>query len=241
MSVDQEASKNKQSEELCFEEINGVLEAYGREIQAEHTLMSQRMTWYVTSQSFLFSAYAISGSDRNSWVNIFMIGIPVLGMLLSEFARISLWAAINVQYELIKSQNQFITEQRGRLSCAKERYLLDVYTKTTCNGWESKHSFHDTAMLPPLLIPILLMLTWPTFVFFRGWTLVSPYNEVVSFCAAAVWFGIIFHAGARLSGEFSQIERFERLSRATKMWGERKPTDNTDTTRNSNSSTEKSA
>jgi hypothetical protein len=241
MSVGQEASENKESHTLSFDEINRVLEAYGREIQAEHTLMSQRMTWYVTSQSFLFSAYAISGSNSNSWGNIFMFGIPVLGMLLSEFARMSLWAAIEVQYGLIERQNKLITEQRPRLSCAKDQFLLDLHSKTTCNGRETKHTFHDTAMLPPLLIPILLMLTWPTFVFFRGWTIEPPYNQIVIFCAAAVWCGIIFHAGARLSGGFSQIERFDRLSRATKIWGEHKPTDNTDTTRKSNSSTEKSA
>ena len=39
-----------------------VLETMRAEIQAEHTLISHRMGWYVTAQSFLMGAYAIAGS-----------------------------------------------------------------------------------------------------------------------------------------------------------------------------------
>jgi hypothetical protein len=37
------------------------------EIRAEHNLIANRMTWYVTSQSFLVSAFAISRGAAFTW------------------------------------------------------------------------------------------------------------------------------------------------------------------------------
>jgi hypothetical protein len=215
MSVDQEVCGDSPSDNLKFEDVRMVLEAYGREIQAEHTLLSHRMTWYVTSQSFLFSAYAVSGSHGNAWGSVFMIGIPVLGILLSELARRSIWAAIEAQYDLIRNQKALLGTPGLELS-AKERAVLKLLAKTTCEGRESKYSFHDAAMLPPLLIPILLMLSWPTFVFFRGLSLECFYNGFVIVSAALTFGAVAGHAITQLS-EFRRISRFKKLNRLLKI------------------------
>jgi hypothetical protein len=91
-----------------------VLEAYHREIQAEHALISHRMSWYAASQSFLFTAFAIAGG-ANDWKWFFMLGMPALGIALSELARRSIWAAISVQTDLIAAQKT-VTVHRARVT-----------------------------------------------------------------------------------------------------------------------------
>jgi hypothetical protein len=53
------------------------------EIQSEHNLIANRMTWYVTSQSFLMAAFAISGGKDYSFKWLANHFIPCLGLATS--------------------------------------------------------------------------------------------------------------------------------------------------------------
>jgi len=54
------------------------------EIRAEHVLISNRLTWYVTSQSFLVSAFAISCGSGFTWFKWFpAVLLPMIGLTAS--------------------------------------------------------------------------------------------------------------------------------------------------------------
>jgi len=54
------------------------------ESRAEHALIANRLTWYVTSQSFLVTAFAISRGAGFGWFRWFStILIPAIGLLSS--------------------------------------------------------------------------------------------------------------------------------------------------------------
>src|SRR5437870_13920101 len=71
------------------------------EIRAEHTLIANRLTWYVTSQSFLVTAFAISRASGFTWFHWFStLLLPFVGFvssalifpsILGASATIELW------------------------------------------------------------------------------------------------------------------------------------------------------
>ena len=73
-----------------------ILQAMRAEIQAEHTLLGTRMTWLVTSQAFLMTAYATASSVNHTkhWTAFFQNGLPLLGFLLSLCAVFGIVAAV---------------------------------------------------------------------------------------------------------------------------------------------------
>ena len=137
-----------------------VLESMGREIQAEHTLIAHRLNWNFTSQSFLFTAYAIAGGD-NDWRGFFQVVMPFLGIVLSGLALMAVCAALWVQDDLIGDQTRLIEKMRGRFVAANDTESadrLDDYAKTTCHGRRSGDRFHKLAMTPPFLVPVVFIL-----------------------------------------------------------------------------------
>jgi hypothetical protein len=64
------------------------------ESRAEHALIANRLTWYVTSQSFLVTAFAISrgsGFVWFRWLSTFLI--PTIGLLSSGLVFPSIFGA----------------------------------------------------------------------------------------------------------------------------------------------------
>src|SRR5256885_16413110 len=54
------------------------------EIRAEHSLIANRLTWYVTSQSFLVTAFAISRGAGFIWFHWFStLLLPLIGLISS--------------------------------------------------------------------------------------------------------------------------------------------------------------
>jgi hypothetical protein len=137
-----------------------VLKSFGAEVQAEHALIAHRMTWYATSQSFLFTAFAISG-NQNDLKYFFLVGMPALGIVLSEFARRAIWAAIFVQNDLINEQHGLMSSMRELLkNQPDELRVFEAFAKTTCCGRKTKYRLHDRAMSAPKAIPIVFMIAW---------------------------------------------------------------------------------
>ena len=142
-----------------------ILQAMRSEIQSEHTLLSHRMTWYVTSQSFLMTAYAIAWGKGHeiAWKAFFQNGIPLLGVLLSIGAWLGIFSAVWVQAHVIESQTALLEKMRKRFEDANDAQALATlndYSGTTCAGRPSKTRFHWLAMMPPCMIPAVFLLTW---------------------------------------------------------------------------------
>ncbi len=142
-----------------------LLQTMRAEIQAEHTLLSNRMAWYATSQSFLMTTYAIAwGQDHNiAWNTFFRHGIPPLGIALSICASLGIFAAVQVQAQIIKSQTKLLTIMAERFAVAKDagaQEKLEYYSGTTCAGRPSKTSSHWKAMIPQCLVPVIFLVTW---------------------------------------------------------------------------------
>jgi hypothetical protein len=118
-----------------------VLKAYSSEIQAEHVLISHRMSWYATSQAFLFAAYAAGGRGNDlKWV--LLIGMPVVGICLSILAFKSIMAAITVQNDLIDNQTQFIASMKQKLNSRLQRH--DSSNGTADQGQQARSNRRDT-------------------------------------------------------------------------------------------------
>ena len=128
-----------------------------REIHFEHTQVASRMSWYVTSQSFLFAAFAVSGSSghRFAWLSGL---IPWLGILTSLLIGFALIAAI---------------ESLGRLR-AYRREIVQGDAALLALGWLSRSRqqeswlqhfnhkawIHGLGLAPPLLMPWLFLIGW---------------------------------------------------------------------------------
>lgn len=80
----------RQIEELCGRprtfmiDVQFQYEKIRDEIRAEHSLIANRLAWYVTSQSFLVTAFAISRGNSFAWFQWFStILLPAIGLSTS--------------------------------------------------------------------------------------------------------------------------------------------------------------
>ncbi len=96
----------------------GILEIIRSEVQAEHSLISHRMTWYVTSQSFLMTAYAVSWGNGHLWPDFFHYAIPILGSLISFFTFVAVGCAVWAQWNVIKLQKTVLAGMKTRVGLA---------------------------------------------------------------------------------------------------------------------------
>lgn len=63
------------------------------EIHREHGLLSNRMSWYVTSQAFLVGAFAVGGNNGYAfrWMSYL---IPVVGIVITTLILLSIVAGL---------------------------------------------------------------------------------------------------------------------------------------------------
>ena len=69
------------------------LRALREDIQAENTLIASRVTWYVTSQAFLLTAYATSWNAGFVWPGFFHRALPIAAIVLSAVILASIMRA----------------------------------------------------------------------------------------------------------------------------------------------------
>ncbi|MFM7788069.1 MAG: hypothetical protein ACKO90_07870, partial [Microcystis panniformis] len=82
------------------------------------------MNWYVTSQSFLMAAFAVSGNNSYR-LGFLSVSLPILGILTSFIIGASLYAAIKAMNQL-KSEKKSILDQDeylGNISTFKARFV----------------------------------------------------------------------------------------------------------------------
>ena len=108
-----EIQKEILKSDLTYTEI---LKTMRDELQAEHTLISNRISWYVTSQSFLMAAFAVSlsttFSNDSSQLYFFHNAIPFLGIIISVLIWLGVVAAASAQSKLQEIQEFIVNEYR---------------------------------------------------------------------------------------------------------------------------------
>jgi hypothetical protein len=139
------------------------LDFFHKEGQFEHQLIAHRMTWYVTSQSFLMAAFAASGSNQNYLQDLFGLFIPLLGIVISVIIWISLRAADSSMKKLKDAEKKIITEfiqELEKKDQATESTELKEW-KDLQKVWYADHDpIHFQGMLPPRVIPGLFTGAW---------------------------------------------------------------------------------
>ena len=164
-----------------------VLETIRNEIQAEHSLVSHRMTWYVTSQAFLMTAYAVSFGQGQTGRGFFQFSIPLLGLLLSILAFFAVYSAVRVQRGVIKLQTKMllgmikelnllagkpdtVSDEEIDFAPSKEdtpaMKRLKIYARTTCLARDTKSRYHRLAMFMPPSIPVIFFINWVVALYF---------------------------------------------------------------------------
>src|SRR2546423_12416334 len=103
------------------------------EIRAEHSLIANRLSWYVTSQSFLVTAFAISRGAGFTWFHFFStLLLPIIGIVSSALIFPSILGACSTiklwhekQRALFAAHTEFkATFELNRASWIENRGLL---------------------------------------------------------------------------------------------------------------------
>jgi hypothetical protein len=134
------------------EEFNRLYDALRDQIKHEDDLISQRVNWFMASQSFLFSAYAIvlSGLSKQndhevaSQKHLLVLMIPVLAAIVCVLA--------------------WVTVLAGELAIGCLRKSFEPLTQTAHAAGlppiQGVRRNQKLGMTPPLLLPLVFLTVW---------------------------------------------------------------------------------
>jgi len=118
------------------------------EIRAEHSLIANRLTWYVTSQSFLVTAFTISRGNSFTWHPWFSTTLlPLIAFLSSVFVFPSIVGARNTIKLWHLKQKEFLR----RHADFQEAFQLERASWIESQG-----------LLFPLMMPLIFAAFWLT-------------------------------------------------------------------------------
>ena len=113
------------------------------EIHWEHTLISHRMSWYVASQSFLLTAFAIAMGPQNILRETAKWLMPLLGVTVSVVTWLAIVAAGVSMHNLRKRQRELHSD---------EEFL---------KFWHQRSALIPMAgVLPGMLLPPVFLAAW---------------------------------------------------------------------------------
>jgi hypothetical protein len=137
------------------------------DVQAENTLVAGRVTWYVTSQAFLLTAYATSWSAGFMWPNFFHVALPVVAIVLSMLILASVYAATWAQDVYLREQQILVTRIEAEMHLSpQERLALQFYertlvgNRTNARGTVVGPSIHALVRITPLVLPLGFAALW---------------------------------------------------------------------------------
>jgi hypothetical protein len=118
----------------------------GVAIDKELTLMSERMTWLVVSESFIFSAFtgAAANHEKGMVLNTLTYLMPLVGSLLALLVYPALLAAHITAKRLKEERHQF-----------ELRLPDDLQVRLLAPKRE-----HFLGSVPAFVIPVMLFLVW---------------------------------------------------------------------------------
>jgi hypothetical protein len=147
--------------------VADALRALQDDIQAEHTLIASRVTWYVTSQAFLLTAFAMSWNAGFTWPEFFRHAVPVTAIVLSAVLFASIYAATWAQDVYLREQAWLVSRVKTDLALdPSEQLALDVYertmvaNRTSADGRAIGGRIHALGRIAPLALPIGFAALW---------------------------------------------------------------------------------
>ena len=143
------------------------LKCLREDIQAENTLISSRVTWYVTSQAFLLTAYATSWNSGFMWPYFFHHILPFAAIALSALILSSICAATWAQNAYLREQAIVVARMKKELSFTpSESLALHAYERTMVanrtnpNGRIVGGRIHVLVLITPIILPIGFSVLW---------------------------------------------------------------------------------
>ena len=143
------------------------LQAVRDDIHAEDTLIASRVTWYVTSQAFLLTAYATSWNAGFMWQPFFHWVLPLAAFALSALIFASIYAATWAQEVHLREQTRLVDQIKARLVLSvPEALALESYERTMvanrrgATGRLIGNRIHAMVRVPPIVLPIGFALLW---------------------------------------------------------------------------------
>jgi hypothetical protein len=118
----------------------------GSAIDKELTLISERMSWLVMSESFFFSAFTVAVANREKAMvlDVLVWLLPVVGSLLAILVYPALLAAHFAARRLKEERHQF-----------EMKLPEDLRVKLLASPRE-----HFLGSVPAFVIPVILVLVW---------------------------------------------------------------------------------
>ena len=143
------------------------LQALRDDIHAEDTLIASRVTWYVTSQAFLLTAYATSWNAGFAWQPFFHRVLPLAAVVLSALILASIYGATWAQEVYLREQARLVDQIKERLELSlPESLALEAYERTmvahrrSAAGRSIGDRIHALVRVPPIVLPIGFALLW---------------------------------------------------------------------------------
>lgn len=143
------------------------LRSLREDIQAENTLIASRVTWFVTSQAFLLTAYATSWNAGFAWPGFFHQMLPIAAIALSALILASITAATWAQEVYLREQSRLVAEIKARLELPVPQALaLEAYERTmvanrrNAAGRTVGNRIHALVRVTPIVLPIGFALLW---------------------------------------------------------------------------------
>jgi tellurite resistance protein len=147
--------------------IGDALKAIRDDIQAENTLIATRMTWYVTSQAFLLTAYATSWNADFAWPYFFHEVLPLAAVALSVVIQASIFAATWAQDVYIREQVKLVSIVKNQFQLSRgESEALRAYEHTMIKNRTSRagnrigEKIHVLVRISPLVLPVGFAMLW---------------------------------------------------------------------------------
>ncbi len=143
------------------------LKCLREDIQAENTLIASRVTWYVTTQAFLLTAYATSWNAGFLWPGFFHQVLPMAAIALSLLIFASINAATWAQDVYLREQTALVARIKATVDLpAPQALALQIYestmvgNRTDAAGRVVGSRIHALVRITPIILPIGFSLLW---------------------------------------------------------------------------------
>ena len=155
---------NQEQEKWWNDEENlKSIEYYGlidQEIHREHNLIANRMNWYVTSQSFLMAAFAVSGGANHSFQWLARPFLPILGIVTSLISWLSLIAAVAAMNRVNKYRKDILDQDNELQNLAPFSTKFQQNHENWFDFMKRVGWIHLAGLSPPVVTPLVFLIAW---------------------------------------------------------------------------------
>jgi hypothetical protein len=147
--------------------VADALKSLREDIHSENTLIASRVTWYVTSQAFLLTAYATSWNANFVWPSFFHGVLPLAAIALSAVILASIYAATWAQDVYLREQASLVSRLKSEQTLSQTEALAlasyertMVANRTNAAGRVIGGRIHAMVRVTPLVLPVGFSVLW---------------------------------------------------------------------------------